>query len=853
MVVVLAVFMFWLQGSWGGQGEISYNRDIRPIFNERCITCHGGVEREAELSLLFRTDALDTTESGKPAIVPGAPGESELMRRITHDDPDERMPPKGEPLTDAQIGKLERWIEQGAPWEKHWAYVKPERPAVPQVSDLTWPAGELDHFIRARLDEEGLAPSPAAGCRTLMRRVHLDVIGLPPRPATADRFCAAPSRATYEQVVDSLLASPRFGEHWAAMWLDLARYADSKGFERDPHRSIWKYRDWVIRAFNEGMPFDRFTVEQLAGDLLPDAGKEQLIATAFHRNTMTNTEGGTSNEEFRVAAVIDRVNTTMSVWQGTTMECVQCHSHPYDPFRHEEYYELYAFFNNTADADRPDDRPRMPAFDSTHQEEGKRLRAEIKEVQSELDSVLRTPEMIKKRREWTHGIQRALASSNDDIEVDQSMLPVGGDELTQVLKIINKKEAERALSQQAHITELFAEVAPELEPLQERLRAKQEALAKLGPVYTPVLQELPPGHSRETHVFQRGNWLTHGKEVGRDVPTSLNDWPEEAPKNRLGLARWLVSDDNPLTARVTVNRIWAQLFGQGLVRTPGDFGTQGARPSHPELLDWLAVRFMKEHDWHLKPLVKDIVMSATYRQSSRMRPELKERDPRNRLLARGPRVRLSAEQVRDQALAVSGLLSDKMYGPSVMPPQPEGVWNTPYNQQQWVTSEGEDRYRRAVYTYWKRTSPYPSMIAFDAPSRETSVSRRVRTNTPLQALVTLNDPVYVEAARALAQHAARETDGTVAACIDRMYRRALLRRPDAQTAQILQNLYEEAVRHYREHPAEADSLRQVGALQTVSLSSTPATPRVVDSGAEMAGLTVVANAVMNLDAFIMKQ
>lgn len=850
LVIGFIAVLFLNRG--GSHAEVSYNEAIRPIFNEQCIACHGGVKREAGFSLLFRADALDTTESGKHPLVPGDPGESEIIRRVTHSDPDERMPPKGEPLTAEQVDKLKQWIEAGAPWEKHWAYVLPTKPKLPGVAKSEWPRNGIDHFILARLEQEGLAPSPRADCHRLMRRVHLDVVGLPPSPDRVAAFCADPSPAAYEQVVDSLLASPRFGEHWAAMWLDLARYADSKGYEKDPHRTIWKYRDWVIRAFNRDMPFDQFTIEQLAGDLLPDPTKEHLIATAFHRNTMTNTEGGTRNEEFRVAAVIDRINTTMNVWQGTTMECVQCHSHPYDPFRQTEYYELYAFFNNTEDADRSDDRPRLPTLDEEKRDRGAKLAAAIEQLEAKRDSLLRTPKLVEKRRRWEASLQRAMASATDDITIDREAFPVSTDALTQVLKIINMPEDERSLSGQDQVVELFGLIAPELEPLRATLQAKKEALDALDPVYTPIMQELPPGHSRTTHVFERGNWLTKGEKVKRDVPASLNDWPEGAPRNRLGLAQWLVSDDNPLTARVAVNRFWAQIFGQGIVKTLSDFGTQGARPTHPDLLDWLALRFMHEHDWHMKPLIKDLVMSAAYQQTARLTPELRERDPRNQLLARGPRVRLSAEQVRDQALAVSGLLSDKMYGPSVMPPQPEGIWENPYNGQEWVTSEGEDRYRRAVYTYWKRTNPYPSMVAFDAPSRETSVARRVRTNTPLQALVTLNDPVYVEAARALALRVVEETDGAVTASIDRMYRRALLHPPDAETVQTLRRLFRDAVAYYHEHPAEVDSLQQVGALGTVAFvnAASAGTPRV--GAEEVAGLTIVANAIMNLDAFIMK-
>lgn len=833
-VALLTVFA----GRANAPASVSYNADVRPIFNDRCITCHGGVKREAGLSLLFREDALQPTESGAHAIVPGAPGESELLRRVRHDHPDERMPPDGDPLTEAQIDRLEAWIAEGAPWETHWAYVPPTRPALPPVEAASWPANEVDRFVLARLEAEGLTPSAPAACGRLLRRLHLDLVGLPPTPERVDAYCAAPSPAAYVRVVDSLLATPRFGERWAAMWLDLARYADSQGYEKDPHRSIWKYRDWVIRAFNEDLPFDRFTIRQLAGDLLPQADKAQLIATAFHRNTMTNTEGGTSDEEFRVAAVLDRVNTTMEVWQGVTFECVQCHSHPYDPFRHEEYYEVYAFFNNTQDADRDDDRPRLPTFDDEEPAEGEALRARIGRVQATVDSMMETPALVEGRHAWEDHIREALASSTDDVTLDRSMLPGGADLLTRVLKIVNQEEHERALSDQEQIEDLYARVAPELAAHRARLKALHEELAALDPVYTPILQELPPGHSRTTHVFERGNWLVPGEAVERDVPGALNAWPDHAPRNRLGLARWLVDEANPLTARVVVNRFWAQLFGAGIVSTLGDFGTEGARPTHPKLLDWLAVRFVQDHGWRVKPLLRDLVTSATYRQASRVGPELLARDPRNRLLARGPRVRLTAEQVRDQALAVSGLLSEKMYGPSVMPPQPEGIWNNPYDGYEWTPSTGDDRYRRALYTYWKRTSPYPSMVVFDASSREVTVSQRVATNTPLQALVTMNDPVYVEAARALADRMADRGGARTADQVAAGYRLALQRPPEADVQAVLERLYADALAHYRSDPEAAAALTGVGTFEA--------------AGPERAALTVVANAIMNLDAFVTK-
>lgn len=866
--------LFWRQLPGAVPEPISYNEDVRPILNKKCLACHGGVRRKGGLSLLFRTAALDTLESGKRAIVPGEPGESEIMRRITHPDPSERMPPEGKkPLKQTEIQEIRRWIAQGAKWETHWAYVPPEADSPPEVSRPSWPNNPIDRFVLARLDEEGIDPAPRADCATLLRRVSLDLVGLPPRPSRVRSSCETPSQARYEAFVDSLLASKRFGERWATMWLDLARYADTKGYERDPHRSIWKYRDWVIRAFNKDMPFDRFTVEQLAGDLLPQTSKEALIATAFHRNTMTNTEGGTSNEEFRVQAVIDRVNTTMSVWQATTIKCVQCHSHPYDPFRHEEFYELYAFFNNTKDNDRADDRPRVPTFSGPNEEKGQRLRAEIRRIQARIDSMAGTPELVRKRKEWDRTLREVLSRAVDMQRIEQletqdlpdAVLEVikapGSDQLVEILKIVTTPPAERAHSETRRLIQFYTTVAEELAPLRERLEQKKEALAELDPVRTPIMQELPEGRRRVTQVFKRGNWLTRGDTVQPEVPNSLHSMPEGAPASRLGLARWLVSPENPLTARVMVNRFWAKIFGKGIVKTLSDFGTQGADPTHPALLDWLAVQFMTEQDWSMKRLLKTLVMSATYQQSSHHRDELEEIDPTNTLWARGPRFRLSAEQVRDQALAVAGLLSDKMFGPSVMPPQPDGIWNNPYNGMEWTTSQGEDRYRRGVYTYWKRTAPYPSMATFDKPSREVTVSRRIRTNTPLQALVTMNDPAYMEAARGLAQRMVRETEGTATAAIERGYRLALIEAPSPATLRSLRDLYEQSLRHYRDQPDAVEELRSVGALEPMTFSSAPvqttstapaaATDRV-NTPAEMAALTMVAKAIMNLDRFLMK-
>ena len=916
VVPVLATGVLALVLLLHDRGEpVGFNADVRPLFNERCIACHGGVKQTSGFSVLFRSDALDTTESGRPAILPGDPGGSELLRRVTHPDPDERMPPEGPPLTDEEVETLARWIEQGAKWETHWAYVKPEPKALPDVQHTGWPQNEIDFFVLARLEEEGLQPSPRAGCARLLRRVSLDLTGLPPTPEEAEAFCADPSPAAYGGAVDRLLASPRFGEHWAAMWLDLARYADTKGYERDAERTIWRYRDWLIRAFNRDLPFDRFTTEQIAGDLLPGATDAQILATAFHRNTMTNDEGGTDDEEFRLAAVLDRVNTTWEVWQGTTFACVQCHSHPYDPFRHEEYYQSVAFFNNTEDADRYDERPLLVSYTEAQEEEVQEILTWMADVGAAPDSfstrslservdrvLYPNPKLVPSHfdgREavnvesefavpqaggawirfdsldlagkravsygyygWRDGltldvhldapdgprIGRARLGKTDGEGV--ARVPLRETDGTRDVYFVFNRGGEGG-GVRLHWIYLHDDRAGLGPAVREQVVQQEQALVTLsGEGRTPVLRELPPERSRTTRVFERGNWLTQGEAVQPDVPASLGSMPEGAPANRLGFAEWLTSPENPLTARVAVNRFWARLFGIGIVETEEDFGTQGLSPSHPDLLDGLAFRFMHEHNWSVKALLKEIVTSATYQQTSAFTPELLERDPQNRLLARGPRFRLSAEEVRDQALAVSGLLSDKMYGPSVMPPQPPGIWNSPYNGATWETEHGEDRYRRGLYTFWKRTSPYPSMVAFDSPTREFCVARRVRTNTPLQALVTLNDPVYVETAQALAGRMATEAGPDVEAKLRRGCRLALIRDPEPERLRILRALYDDALAHYHNDP-------DAGAALVHPVADTTAVPLVsaeeVSANAEQAALTVVANAILNLDAFVMKE
>jgi mono/diheme cytochrome c family protein len=767
---------------------VDFSRDIRPILSKNCFACHGPdkAQRKSRLRLDQRDSVFRKLGSGNPAVAPGKPAQSELYLRVTATDEAERMPPAetGNELTPAQIALLKRWIEEGAAYGDHWAFVKPKPQPLPAVRDPSWPRNGLDFFTLARLEKERLWPSPEADRFTLLRRASLDLRGLPPSPQEVEAFAHDTALGAYERAVDRFLEDPAYGERWARMWLDLARYADSAGYGSDPLRTIWRYRDWVIDAFNRNLPYDRFTAEQIAGDLLPNPTLEQRMATAFHRNTMTNTEGGTDDEEFRVAAVKDRVDTTLQVWMGLTMGCAKCHNHKYEPISQPEYYRFYAFFNQTADNDQPDERPTIPAP---------------------------TPEQAERVRQ----VDARLAELKRRLEQPSAVL---------------------VAAQIARRSRLAPEV---LVTLGEMIR-----LGKARPQVPtlPVMVELPADKRRVTHLQVKGNFLSPGEAVEPGVPVAFHPFPKDAPLNRLGVARWLVDPENPLTARVAVNRLWAQLWGTGLVATEEDFGSQGELPSHPELLDWLALEYVRL-GWDTKALLRLLVTSATYRQSSRVTPELLAKDPRNRLLTRGPRFRLDAETVRDQALAVSGLLSRKTHGPSVFPPQPPGLWQAAFNgERTWATSRGEDRYRRGLYTFWRRTVPYPSMATFDAPSRETCIVRRGRTNTPLQAFVTLNDPVYVEAAQALARRIVRES-GPAAEDRARFGLTLCLARPaDAVEVGHVVTLYREAVERYRhDRPA---------ALALATEPRGPLPPGV--AAEEMAAWTVVANVLLNLDGVLTK-
>jgi mono/diheme cytochrome c family protein len=781
---------------------VDYNRDVRPILSKSCFVCHGSDDghRAAGLRLDVAEDATKPRGSRPPAIVPGSPAKSLLLARVGLADHAGRMPPpaNGARLTARQVATLRAWIAQGAKYQQHWAFVAPRRPAAPAVQPAAWCRNPIDNFVLARLRKEGLKPSPVADRYALIRRVSFDLRGLPPTPQEVEAFVSDRSPGAYEKVVDRFLADPTCGERWARMWLDLARYADSAGYGSDPLRlNIWPYRDWVIQAFNRNLPYDQFITEQLAGDLLPDATPEQKMATAFHRNTMTNTEGGTDDEEWRVAAVKDRIDTTGQVFMGLTVGCAKCHSHKYDPITQKEYYSLFALLNQTADHDLPDETPVMEAKSPWIEEQQKKVDGQIAELKRQL---------------------QASATG----------------------------------------------AAPLSEEAAKKLQEQIAQLEKSRPApKLPVLVELPSAQQRETRLMVKGNFKELGEKVEPGTPQTFHPLPAGVPRNRLGLAKWIVDPNNPLTARVAVNRLWAQLFGTGIVETEEDFGTQGAPPSHPELLDWLAGGFAgrwalgppaprvpgrwgsgtSARAWDMKSLLRLIVTSATYMQSSKVPPGLAARDPRNRLLARGPRFRLEAEMVRDQALALSGLLSRKMYGPSVYPPQPEGLWQAAFNgERTYPTSTGEDRYRRGLYTFWRRTVPYPSMSTFDAPSREVCVVRRVRTNTPLQAFVTLNDPVYVEAAQALARRIAKEGGATPEERLRFGLRLCLCRPPKPAEVNALLALYQAELVRYRSQPEEAKT------LATQPLGPLPDGADAV----ELAALTVVANVLLNADGVLAK-
>jgi hypothetical protein len=778
---------------------LHFNRDVRPILSEHCFACHGrdANARKAGLRLDLREKAVSTAESGAIPIVPGKPDASEVARRIFNSDESQLMPPPaaGKPLTPAQRDILRRWIAEGARYEPHWAFQPPARSRPPAVKHAEWPRNAVDNFILARLDAEGLEPSPPAELATLFRRVSLDLTGLPPLPGDVTVFehemAAAGSDsqaadAVYNAWVDKLLASPDYGERMAVDWLDCARFADTNGYQVDRDRDMSAWRDWVIAAFNANKPFDQFTIEQLAGDLLPGSTLQQKIATGFQRNHLFNEEGGALPEEFQVEYCADRVETTSTVWLGLTLNCCRCHDHKFDPFTQRDYYSLFAFYHNLPEVGLGNagvniGRTAPPFIDLP----APKLEAQLESLKRQLKDA-----------------RRKLASAEKAKAADAAQL------------------AERVKTLKKQVYETQQEIPTAL-----------------------VMRELP--QPRPTYILVRGAYNKPGAQVTAGTPATLPPLASGLPRNRLGLARWLVDPANPLPARVTMNRLWQSLFGVGLVRTTEDFGTQGDMPSHPELLDWLATEFVRR-DWNVKAMLRLMVTSSSYRQSSRITPALLARDPENRLLARGPRFRLQAEFLRDQALAASGLLFSKIGGPSVKPYSPPGIYEqvvSAYVPPTYLVGARDQLYRRSLYTYWKRSVPNPTMSLFDASFRETCTVRRARTNTPLQALDLMNDPTYVEAARCLAERMVREGGDSIARRIDLGFERVLSRRPQDSELAILTAAYQRTLTEFEKDPDAAAELIKVG----------KSVADVTISPIELAAMTSVATTLLNLDEAVTKE
>ena len=988
---------------------VDFTTQIQPILATACYGCHSGNEPRAQLHLDSGSLALKGGASG-PVILPGDSRNSRLLHRVRGEDGKPRMPLAGTPLPADQITLLERWIDEGAKWPDsvqaslHWAYVKPLRPALPPVKNAFWVRNGIDRFVLARLEKEGLRPSPEASKETLIRRLSLDLTGLPPSVADIDQFLKDTRPDAYERLVDRLLASPHYGERWARPWLDLARYADSNGYEKDRLRSIWPYRDWVIKALNQNTRFNEFVLEQVAGDLLPNATADQKVATGFLRNSMTNQEAGVDPEESNWNEQVDRATAIGTAILGSTIGCAECHNHKFDPFTQKQFFQMVAFFNNAAFGKargRGEGRSfteailDLPTPDQARQRD--EIQAEIKQYESRLNdssgvfskrlaewerqvkdfdkgwqplraarvsaqngSILRVNDdnsisasgpdadietyVIETRvpagqittlriealpdpslprsgpgRDYygnfvvhhvdvdvVAGNQRgtkiifseqlrddppptnnhpyaggppiwAVDASRDTVRLPRQLLlipehPFSSDGTSvfrfsilqstgipgqslgrfrlsattaadpkyfanlpfRLRNVLTLSEEKRTEQQQAQLANYYRSIATELAPLRQKLDQLDKRIEALHIPTTLIMAEDPGVTRPSTYIRMSGSFVSKGESVQADVPEFLGKLPADAPPNRLGLAKWLVGLDNPLTARVAVNHIWETYFGRGIVETAEDFGTQGSRPSHPELLDWLATEFM-DSGWDLKALHRRIVSSSTYRQSSELTPELLDRDPNNVLLGRGPRFRVEAEMVRDIALATSGLLSAKVGGPSVMPYQPDGVWDLPLggNADKWLQSAGEDRYRRGLYTVIRRTAPYPSMTVFDAPSREFCTARRARTDTPLQALTTLNDPVFVEAAHALAERIMREGGSSLTSRATYAFRLATSRKPQGQQVDVLLSGYAKDLAYFARHSEEAKAVSG-------------------KADAESAAWTMLARALLNLDVTLTK-
>ncbi len=833
---------------------VDFTTDIQPLLRTRCLGCHGPSQQMSGLRLDTKAPAMAGGYSG-PVIKPGHSAESSMILRVAGAKGLIAMPPSGKRLTPEEVGLLRAWIDQGAIWpdasgaaastaprkSTHWAFQPVRRPDVPAPSESAWVRNPIDGFILARLEREKIRPSPEAEKRILLRRVSLDLTGLPPTPDETEEFLADKRPDAYERRVDQLLASPHFGEKWARHWLDRARYADSDGYEKDwPRPYAWRYRDYVINAFNSDLPFDRFTIEQIAGDLLPDATVEQRVATGFHRNTLTNREGGVDNAQFRFENAIDRSNTVATAWLALTSGCAQCHDHKYDPISQKEHYQLFAFFDNAEEQDIDAPVPGELGPYLLH-------RNEYRAKREELLQQYRVPEL---QPEWERNMLRSEANPGKYLDWDLAWdcllkLTEGGDGQ----KIIHIPPDQRTERQKDTLTSHFIRnyhfaIGPKryeelkFKELDKKLRELQEQYPQL--TQAMVIRESPQPH--KTFLRVRGDYKTMGVEVSPGVLSVLPPLHASGERaTRLDLARWLVAPENPLTSRVAVNWMWQELFGQGIVRSSNDFGTRGDPPSHPELLDWLASQLM-DNGWSVKAIVRTMVTSATYRQSSNFRPDLQTSDPTNILLARQSRLRLPAELIRDEALAVSGLLTTDVGGKSVFPPQPDGVAELGYGQKDsssWKESTGRDRYRRGLYIFYKRSTPYPMLASFDTPKASIPVCRRDRSDTALQALNLLNDPVFTEAAAALAYETLTSKHQEFVGRVTWAFERALSRRPEAKEVDQL--------RKYLEREKQIVGADPNSASERYSTLPTGVQP------VEMAAWVSLSSVLLNLDEFITRE
>jgi len=806
---------------------IEFNRDIRPILSNHCFVCHGPDNNLRKAKLRLDTDKEAPGVHGAASVVvAGKPGESELMDRLLSKEPTKRMPPPkaNKDLSKEQIELLRQWIAQGAKYDGHWSLLAAKKHDVPTVKTPAWVRNPVDAFILAQIEKAGFKPSPEADRRTLLRRLSFDLIGLPPTPEEIAAFEKDNSDNAYEKQLERLLASPHFGERMAIFWLDQVRFADTGGYHSDNHRDLWPFRDWVIKAFNENLPYDQFTTWQLAGDLLPSATVEQKIASGYNRLLQTTEEGGAQAKEYQAKYYADRVRNVSTVWLGLTMGCSECHDHKFDPVSTKEFYQFASFFADVQEAS------------VGRQGQTTLLMPEQQKQVQEL--LIRMAPLQKLMDEQTPELDKALAAWEADVKA-KGLKGVA----KEALPIFNLAPAKRNPKQVQALAKVFRAMTPLLaEPRGElaKLTQQKTAIEKSAPS-TLITTSVAP---RTIRILPRGNWLDDTGEIVQ--PTTPKSLPslgvDKGRANRLDLAKWMVDKKNPLTARVFVNRLWALTFGQGIVKTMDDFGAQGTWPTHPELLDWLALEF--QNGWDVKKVIRTLVTSNAYRQTSRPSEELKTKDPYNHLYARQARFRLDAEFVRDNALAVSGLLARKIGGPSVKPYQPAGYWaylNFP--RREWMNDRGENLYRRGLYTYWQRSFLHPSLLAFDAPTREECTVERARSNTPQQALALLNDPTYVEASRAFAVNVLREGGKDTAGRIDWAYRHALGRSPAPAETKLLTKLLDKHLAEYRADVKSAETLCKVGDY--------PLTKEF--PSADVAGWTSVTRVILNLHETITRE